>query len=364
MTPRYRHISRLGVFAITLLCMGITHPVVGAQQVNMASPVHAAPPAPQKNAKIPQDKLPKKVKLEGSTYIAFPAKDGNQKIQGGGFLLLPPNLVAGKDKVPVVIIMHGNGGVVPSHEYVYARELAKMGVAAFVVDSFVPRGIDTVYDNQKLIRIRDFTRDAFEALYALRKEPRVDTRRAGILGFSKGAVVSLYTAMQIKRKDLKVKNSLSFKAHYAFYPGCAFQYRDVVTTGAPITMFLGEKDEYTGAQPCAQQAAAFKAANADIKTIIYDGAGHGWDFQGTTPLPNAEIYKNCQFEQQADNTWSEKKSGIAHIKNLSGPLYSQAMKACMSRGTQLQESPAAKTKAMDDFKALVRQQLLETKPAK
>ncbi len=330
-----------------------------------AEPV-AAPAAPQHDKtvlppKIAPDKLPKKVKLEGSAYIPFPTYDRGKKIMGGGFLLLPPNLIVGKHKVPVMLIMHGSRGVTPEHEYVYARELVKMGVAAFVIDSYTPRGVATTHENQRLISIRDFILDAYRGLYKLRSEPRVDITRAGVVGFSKGGIVALQAAMHVRRQDMRIHPELKFKAHYAFYPGCVTHYYNNLTTGAPITFFLGAKDTYTGVTPCINLSNELKATGAKIQTIIYEDAVHGWDFPGEEAYPQAEVFKDCDFYQQADNTWIEKKSGVKGIKGLEGPMYEKALKGCLTYGVVSTENPVANAKSMADFKRLVKEQLIDAK---
>lgn len=350
------------LFIALIICLLSGTPVFAKQA---PQPV-AAPAAPEHDRtvlppKIAPDKLPKKVKLEGSAYIPFDTYDRGKKIPGGGFLLLPPNLIVGKDKVPVMLIMHGSRGVTPDHEYVYARELVKMGVAAFVVDSYTPRGVATTHENQRLISIRDFTLDAYRALYKLRSEPRVDTTRAGIVGYSKGGIIGLLTAMNTKRAELHVEPDLKFKAHYLFYPGCVLHYRDNSTTGAPITFFLGAKDTYTGVTPCVNLSNELKAAGAKTQTIIYDDAVHAWDFPGEEAHPQAEVFKDCDFYQQADNTWIEKKSGVTGIKGLEGPLYEKALKGCLTYGEVSKENPVANAKSMADFKRLVKEQLIDAK---
>jgi dienelactone hydrolase len=310
--------------------------------------------------KIPQDKLPKKIKLPNSTYVAFPAFDRGKPIQGGGFLLMPEKMPEGKTKVPVVIIEHGSGGVVPEHEYVYARELARIGVAAFVVDSFTPRGIAATIDNQRAIAINDVLTDVFGALNALRQNPQIDTTRAGILGNSKGGIAAMMAAMNTKRKELHIKDDLRFRAHYALYPGCVLHYYDNTTTGAPITLFLGEKDNYTSAETCVTLANELKAKGANIQTIIYKDTGHGWDIPGVArSYPKAEVFKDCRFDQQADGSWNEKKSGVTHIPAMIGPLYEKALQGCVSYGVTNAENLASRIKTMDDLKALVRKQLIE-----
>ncbi len=348
------------IISLVLLCVPAfakdAQPAAPAKAPVAAAPVQDKTILPPK---IAPDKLPKKIKLAGSAYIPFKTWDRGKEIQGGGFLLLPPNLIIGKDKVPVVIIMHGSRGVTPEHEYVYARELVAMGVAAFVVDSYTPRGIATTHENQRLISIRDFTLDAYRALYELRKEPRVDISRAGIVGFSKGAIISLLTAMNVKRNELRIDKNLKFKAHYLFYPGCVLHYRDNSTTGAPITFFLGEKDTYTGVKPCVNLSNELFANGAKTQSIIYKDAVHAWDFPGEEAHPEAEVFMNCDFYQQPDNTWIEKKSGVTGIRGLEGPTYEKALKGCLTFGEVSKENAKANAQSMADFKRLVKEQLFK-----
>src|SRR5688572_4453717 len=54
-----------------------------------------------------------------------------------GVLTLP----AGDARVPAMILAHGSGGVTSGREGRWSTRLAEIGIAAFVVDSFGPRGI-------------------------------------------------------------------------------------------------------------------------------------------------------------------------------------------------------------------------------
>ena len=55
-----------------------------------------------------------------------------------GRFYLPPGPHAARS-VPAVVLLHGSGGVLASRELTYAPQLARMGVAALVVDSFGAR---------------------------------------------------------------------------------------------------------------------------------------------------------------------------------------------------------------------------------
>jgi dienelactone hydrolase len=53
--------------------------------------------------------------------------------------------------VSTMVIISSSGGVLDWIEGYYARELAKSGIGALVVDSFKPRGVRNVIANQSLV---------------------------------------------------------------------------------------------------------------------------------------------------------------------------------------------------------------------
>ncbi|MGE5269082.1 MAG: hypothetical protein ACM3JG_05345 [Thiohalocapsa sp.] len=55
-----------------------------------------------------------------------------------GRLYLPPGPQP-PHSVPAVLLVHGSGGILPSRELTYAPQLARMGVAALIVDTFGAR---------------------------------------------------------------------------------------------------------------------------------------------------------------------------------------------------------------------------------
>ncbi len=312
--------------------------------------------APLQADPLPSGGLANKRIDPDSVLIEFPGTHKGKNILSGGFLLLPP----GKEKAPVMVIVHGSGGVTQEHEYAYAKELNKMGVAAFILDCFTPRGVATTYDDQSLVSAtKDMTNDALMALKALAENERIDIKRAGIVGFSKGGIVATLTALPNWTTKLPAYSPEYFyKLHVLFYPGCATQPLNLKTTGAPILMLLGEKDTYTGVEPCLSMAEKMKKAGADIRTIVYPGVTHAWDYNGPWSHPKAEVFKNCVFEEQGDGTWMEKHSGIIGIrKNLSGPIYKAALKACLTYGAKGESNPSTKEKSMEDFRKIVKEVL-------
>jgi dienelactone hydrolase len=86
-----------------------------------------------------------------------------------------------------------------------------------------------------------------------------------------------------------------FAAAVALYPGCAAQYGDwrvVRTAGlrtpiiryvgaykpvAPLFILIGEKDDWTPAEPCRKLAEAAQAAGYPVTIKVYPEAHHAFD---------------------------------------------------------------------------------------
>src|SRR6476469_3270542 len=129
--------------------------------------------------------------------------------------------------------------------------------------------------------------DAWAALAFLARDPRIDAKRIGIMGVSKGGSVSLDTALLVRRRwqGSRIPADLSFAVHVPIVPGCSARHRSLATTGAPMLFMLGADDDYTTAAPCEALAAAMReAGNARIEVVTFAGAHHGWEVLGAPRL--------------------------------------------------------------------------------
>lgn len=296
--------------------------------------------------------------IPGSTYIKFATTQRRKTIEGGGYLFMPPDYVNGQPPVPIMFILHGSGGILAEREVAYARELNSIGVAAFIIDTYTPRGIIDTIEDQRLISNKDFTQDAFAALLLLTKDPRVDTARSGVMGFSRGGMIALQTALQEKRNEHHIGRYYTFKAHYAFYPSCHMHYFNNKTTGSPITLFLGEKDDYTGVTQCVELERELKTAGGNVTSVIFPDATHSWDTNEDWNYPNAEVRMNCRFQEQADGSWSEVTKGVVGIPDLSSDAYFNAVQACATRGAIMKANAAIRAKGIEMLKELVMRQMV------
>src|SRR5438045_6047592 len=114
-------------------------------------------------------------------------KDGSPAMIAGELRIPKP----GTDRLPAVVLVHGSGGV-GFNSGMWAGELNNAGFATFVTDSFTGRGITNTITDQSQLSAYAMMNDTFAALAVLGKHPRIDPNKIAVMGFSKGAVPSLY----------------------------------------------------------------------------------------------------------------------------------------------------------------------------
>lgn len=195
-----------------------------------------------------------------------------------GTLSMPKDAVG---PVPAMIISHGSAGV-QDKDSRWVQVFNAMGMAAFQVDSFGGRGIVNTSEDQSQLSPAANDADALVALKLLATDPRIDPKRIGQIGFSRGGSVALEVIMESFRKGI-IDDDLKFAAAIGFYPGCAQSWWEVpapALTGAPLMLALGEKDDYTPARLCVNFAEIMKRDGQSVETHIYPGAYH--DFDNTT----------------------------------------------------------------------------------
>jgi dienelactone hydrolase len=213
-------------------------------------------------------------------------------------------------KVPAVIILHGAGGV-NEHYFEVSEMLNKMGIAAFVVDSFEMRGIQSGENILKKFFHSYSTRisDAYAALELLSTHPKIDKRRIAVMGYSHGAAVALFVASE-KIRWSYIADDLKFAASIAYYPGCITQFKNIDFKDAPVLMLLAEKDNICPVEYCLDYSQRIKDSGADVKTIVYKGAHHQFPVLSGSELikvPSLPDWSNCKKEEllqlQDDGTW-------------------------------------------------------------
>jgi len=289
--------------------------------------------------------------------ISFDSRQKGQPVRVTAEITWP----AAAGPVPALVIHHGSGGVSDAREGRFAREIAALGVAAVVVDSFKPRGVSSTVQDQSAVTGQDFNLDALMALKALAANPRINPARIGITGFSKGGTSALMAAHEQQVAAAAIPAGLRYALHVPFYPSCSVQYFRQQTTGAPIYMLLGGADTYVGYEPCQTYAAALQATGGRVEVTVYPGAMHSFDGGRAYFDPRGENYANCVFQQQANRSWIERASGIMTVdadgRTVPG-AQAKAVAVCRTLGVSGGSNDAAARQSMEDLKGYVRRHLL------
>jgi dienelactone hydrolase len=225
-------------------------------------------------------------------------RTGGAPVEISGDLELPRGRAG---RLPAVIIIHGGAGVGP-HEWDWAAELNRIGVATFVVDSFSGRGIRDLRGRPGRFGPILAIVDAYRALAILSTHPRIDPGRIALMGFSYGGVVSLYGSLA-RFQRLHGPAGVTFAAYLPFYPFCNFRLvDDDQVSDRPIRVFHGTADDWTPIGPCRDYIARLRRAGKDAQLVEFPGAQHAFDVQrlpALRRLPNVPNPSRCFFVERA-----------------------------------------------------------------
>jgi dienelactone hydrolase len=205
-------------------------------------------------------------------------------------------------KQPLVVLMHGSSGI-GSNIAAWARRFNAQGMATLALDSMTGRGLKSVSANQGLLGRLNFTLDIYRALDLIAKDPRIDTSRVALMGFSRGGQGALYASLT-RFHELWNKSGVKFVAYVPFYPVCATSYmEDTRIEPAPIAIFHGAKDDYNELAPCKAYAARLVAAKHDVVVHEYPDAHHGFDvptlFGKVIHAKTSQTGRRCKIKETA-----------------------------------------------------------------
>ena len=205
--------------------------------------------------------------------------------------------------MPAVVLLHGSSGVLEARETAYARQLAAQGVAALVVDSFGPRrDLATGYVD-RLLAITEsmLAADAYAALAWLSARPEIDPARVALIGFSYGALAAVYAVNDGVARALAL-GPQRFAGHVAYYAPCIGEFADPRTTGAPVLLMAGGRDETFDADRCAGLVAELRAGGSDARLVVYEDAYHQWDGRAGADWRPSRGIRACRFRLEPDGT--------------------------------------------------------------
>jgi dienelactone hydrolase len=209
-------------------------------------------------------------------------------------------IAQGSGRLPVVVLMHGSGGIGANIEP-WTRKFNAMGISTFTIDGFTGRGLTAVNTDQASLGRLNFILDIYGALGLLAKHPRVDPERIALMGFSRGGQAALYASLTRFNK-LWNKSGIQFAAYIPFYPDCATTYSgDGELADRPIRIFHGIPDDYNPVASCKPYIQRLRETGRDIALTEYPDAQHGFD----TPLnvgavivaTNAQTVRGCKIRE-------------------------------------------------------------------
>jgi dienelactone hydrolase len=209
-------------------------------------------------------------------------------------------IAQGSGRLPVVVLMHGSGGIGANIEP-WTKKFNAMGISTFTIDGFTGRGLTAVSTNQASLGRLNFIVDIYRALELLAKHPRVDPDRIALMGFSRGGQAALYASLNRFNK-LWNKSGVQFAAYIPFYPDCATSYageNDIAER--PIRIFHGMPDDYNPVASCKPYIQRLRETGRDVALTEYPDAQHGFD----TPLnlgavivaTGAQTVRGCKIRE-------------------------------------------------------------------
>ena len=210
-------------------------------------------------------------------------------------------IAQGSGRLPVVVLMHGSGGVGAAIE-AWVHQFNAMGISTFVIDGFTGRGLTVVSPNQALLGRLNLIVDSYRALDILAKHPRVDPERIVLMGFSRGGQAALYASLDRFNK-LWNKSGVQFAGYIPFYPDCSTTYAtDTEIAARPIRIFHGTPDDYNPVASCKAYVARLQEARRDVVLTEYPDSAHGFDagllgISTVSVSANAQTARHCHIRE-------------------------------------------------------------------
>ena len=268
-------------------------------------------------------------------------------------------LPEGTQRVPVVVLSHDVRGKRDAHLTDYINALKGSGAAVLVLDHYGPRSVDVSRPpaERAWITAFDFALDAYGALDRLAEHPRIDIRRAGIVGFGEGGGGGAILAAHQWTIQNRPANAPRFRAVAAVAPECSYRLGNRATNRIPILILVGDRDNRTGRAACEDLANYLRAAAGNVTVNTYRGARHGFD-DPAGPVradPRGENITRCVWQQGPDGLWRERASGITgaslfriNANEQTNQAYLQSRQACRSLGTETQGDAAFRGRAVGE----------------
>ena len=201
-----------------------------------------------------------------------------------------------------VVVVQGLGGVKPERELTYGHKIAKAGAVALVIDTFGSRGLAETSDNLKALQVASWAllADAFAGLRFLARHPAVNREAICVIGFSWGGMVAVLSAYEQIRASYLTGEDLRFGGHVAYY-GCSIpRLENPTTTGAPVLVMIGERDENVSVERTREICSDLTRGGSEVELEVFEGY-HQWDGKDRTKRHNSAALANLHLTIHEDN---------------------------------------------------------------
>jgi chemotaxis response regulator CheB len=181
--------------------------------------------------------------------------------------------------LPAVVILED--GTEDHSGGIYARALAKAGIAALVTrsDGDLPA----------------LLADAAAAWRHLAGDDRFDRRRIGILGTGTGGAAAL-AAIDAPFPPAEAGPGAAFAAHMPVFPGCGDAVRDWHATDAPVLIVVAEAGDEPPRDACLAAAERLSATGSAVATKVYrwpETAPHRPDLRGNVAADAVNFFEQA-----------------------------------------------------------------------
>jgi len=188
----------------------------------------------------------------------------------------------GNGPFPVVIALHGCGGLAGSGEPValryrdWSEQLLKAGYAVLWPDSFGSReaGPQCREKDRKILARRDRVADITASHKWLVAQGWVARDRISLIGWAHGASAVLWAV----RPQLAVRSKEpDYRTAIVFYPECRVSSRTGWSARVPTLLLIGAKDDISSPQLCKQMVDGARGRSALTRILVYPDAPHDFD---------------------------------------------------------------------------------------
>jgi dienelactone hydrolase len=266
-----------------------------------------------------------------------------------------------RDRYPAVVVVHTIAGYLEANEGWHAAEFRKAGFATLTYDSPAARSMrqTSSIGSSGGPPWGSAVAEAHAALRLLASDPRIDTSRIAIVGFSFGGEVAHLAAFERLRAAL-VPGQIRFAAHVAYYPAGVYgaAAEQAAYTGARILMLLGERDDNLPVAKAEEYLTYAKAAGnpPPIDVLIYPGAYHAW----TVPSLGApRFYPQYASTRKCPYLLLGPPRPVRLVDGRERPMDLNALQSCLKEGQgySMAYDAAIRAKSTEDAVAFLLKRL-------